>query len=245
MKIAVCNLSGDPRLSAADVDKMVVAIARQAQEDYPAFWQSGIVLVRNALKAVDIATDEFPILITATPDQADALGYHTANYGRVFTSPIYDNGGSSISSANSVSVTLSHEVLEAIGDPYTNFWAQRDDGDLEPIELCDRVEGDCYDIDGVKVSNFLGPRGFRPGDGPYDWMRLVTTPTEIRPGGYVSLWTPGSGELRNVYGRAFPKWKLAVKDHRNARTKKRREKVQRSAITRPETPGVLGTRVGR
>lgn len=246
MKIAVCNLSSDTRLAAADVARMVLAIERQVNEQYAPFWQEGACAVRLADKPGDIVTDEFPVLITATADEADALGYHTIAFGRVFTSPIYDNGGTTLSGDNSVSVTLSHEVLEAICDPYASWWQERDDGDFEPLEVCDRVEGDSYAIDGVSVSNFLGPRAFRSPDGnrgPFDWMTLLTAPTEIRPGGYVQVWTPGSAEVRSIFGSRFPAWKHAVKEHRAARSSRRKSFIARTTVTKPESPGAI--RVGR
>lgn len=246
MKIAICNLSSDAHLAAADVARMVLAIERQVNDQFAPFWQEGPCAVRLVDKASDIVTDEFPILITATADEADALGYHTIDFGRVFTSPIYDNGGTTLAGSNAVSVTLSHEVLEAFGDPYTSWWQVRDDGDLEPLEVCDRVEGDAYDVDGVSVSNFLGPRAFRSPDGnrgPYDWMTLLASPTEIRPGGYVQVWTPGSAEVRDVFGAKFPEWKKVVKAHRAARSHRRRAFIARSSVTKPEGPNAI--RVGR
>lgn len=246
MKVAICNLASDTRLDAGDVAKMVAAIERQANEQFAPFWQSGSVGVRLVQNPGQLATDEFPILITRDSTEADALGFHTIDFGRVFTAPIYNNGGTTLSGDNSVSVTLSHEVLESIGDPYASWWQLRDDGDFEPLEVCDRVEGDAYTIDGVSVSNFLGPRAFRsPGGntGPFDWMTLLRAPTEIRPGGYVQLWTPGSSEVRSVFGAKFPTWKIATKEHRAARTQRRKLPALRGSITKPESP--QGMRVGR
>src|SRR6266581_152414 len=82
-------------------------------------------------------------------DSAGALGYHDQDpsgqpYGRVFVRPILESGGDIMQSANSVSVTASHEALEIFGDPQANVWAQMNDGRLLALELCDPVESDAY-----------------------------------------------------------------------------------------------------
>ncbi len=110
-----------------------------------------------------------------------------------------------------VSATLSHEVLETIGDPYINWWADTPDGDEEAIELCDRVEGDAYAIGNVSVSNFLGPRAFSMGAGPYDRLGLLANAWDMTAGGYKIRRQGGpSGTVTQVFGAKMPAWKRAL-----------------------------------
>ena len=61
-------------------------------------------------------------------------------------------------------VTLSHELLEMLADPWINWCAQGDDGKIYALEVCDAVEADRmgYEIDGVLVSDFITPSWFEP-----------------------------------------------------------------------------------
>src|SRR5882672_9437152 len=83
-----------------------------------------------------------------TADQAGALGYHdltTAGLpiGKVFAKTTLD-------AHDLVFVTLSHEVLEILGDPDINLIVQKG-GRGYSYEVCDAVEDDSlgYDINGV------------------------------------------------------------------------------------------------
>lgn len=121
------------------------------------------------------------------PDQPGALGYHDRDprglpYARVF--PLLD-----AADGVSVSETLSHELIELLGDPDGNTCAQSPtDGRIWAMELCDACESETYRIDGILVSDFVLPHYFAPpGDASrarYDWLGKVTAPFQILPGGY-------------------------------------------------------------
>jgi hypothetical protein len=108
---------------------------------------------------------------------------------------------------------ISHEVLEILGDPYITWWADGNDGRQYALEVCDPVEGDAYVIDGVSVSNFVGPRYFSAGPGPYDWMRKLSAPFSMSPGGYLIVRSPG-GEPSQIFGAEFPAWRRPLKRKR-------------------------------
>lgn len=126
------------------------------------------------------------------PDVDNALGYHDDSDGvpyiKVFSSPILRNDGTILNGPNSLSVTLSHEVLELVGDPAANGWHDGPDGYDYARELCDAVEGDSYEIDGVSVSNFLYPAFFDPKakvkGWKFDYLNRLTQPFGMTPGGY-------------------------------------------------------------
>jgi hypothetical protein len=227
MKIALLDLSSKGRISLGDLERIAHAIEVQLFEHYAPFWEERGIPVRVIRNKSELLSGESLIALFDDADQAGVLGWHSVSpsglaYGRVFVEPIFDSGGTILESANSVSVTISHEALEMASDPYINAWHEADGGVLHAREACDAVEADAYDCEGVMVSNFVGPRFFRKGDGPYDWMRLVKKPFETRPGGYQIVRIPTKAEAELIYGEAYPEWKLAGKKHPAARSAKRK-----------------------
>jgi hypothetical protein len=93
-------------------------------------------------------------------------------------------------------VTLSHEVLEMLADPWINLSAQAANGDFYAWEVSDAVEDDSlgYEIDGILVSAFVTPAWFGNGAGPLTYPAdLVTKPLQLATGGYISLFQPTKG----------------------------------------------------
>lgn len=233
MKIYLLNQSTVlPALDDSTLSQIAGVLQRQLYEHYAPFWQSeGVpVLLAPDLASVPPDLASVPLVLLNDPDQADVLGYHATGpdgrpYARAFVGPLLAHGGTLTTGPFSLSVTLSHECLELVGDPYVLWWADEPNGVAEEaIELCDRVEADCYAIEGIDVSNFLGPRAFGGGsEGPYDWMRLLARPEEVRPGGYRIERAGGpGGPVELLYGLHYPEWKKPGKAHPAARTAKRR-----------------------
>lgn len=213
---ALLNLCDDPRVTPEILGEIARACEAQLFEDYAPMWQTQGVAVTVATSLADIPKDVCPIAVFANSDQQGALAWHTYSpdghiYGRAFWEEIKANGGNLIQGANSLSAAISHEILEAMQNPYCNTWIQINDTTFEPQENCDRVEGDSYVKFGVSVSNFLGPRAFRDGPGPYDFMGLLQSPWEIRPGGYCQRLNLETLQLDLLWGREFPDWKVPQK----------------------------------
>lgn len=224
MQIALVSHSRDPALSPVFLERVANVLEVQLYRDYAPFWQSAGVPVKAYTAEADAPPDASLLAVFDDSDQAGALGYHATTpngtpYGRGFLTPIKESGGTLHEGANSLSCTLSHEVLEMVGDPYASWWADVDAHVQECLELCDRTEADSYEIEGVAVSNFLGPRAFRDGPGPYDLMRLLSSPWEIRPGGYVIR--RKGGRVYNLWGREYPEHKRVSKAHPASRTSRR------------------------
>ena len=106
------------------------------------------------------------------------------------------------------SVTLSHEALELLGDSEVNLLVQGPHP-AEPsrtvfhwYEMCDAVQAETYDIDGVAVSNFVLPLYFTGGDevgGRNDFLGRPYKGKTLRsfgvnPGGYVGFFDPEKGD---------------------------------------------------
>jgi len=155
--------------------------------------------------------DGYQMIIMDNADQANALGYHSQDangkvWGRVFVRPILDNGGSMMTGGKSVSVVLSHEILETFYNPYINMWANRGDETFVAVELCDPVEGMSYELhisgSNVSVSNFVLEEWFdkeMSSAGRFDYLSKVTSPLTLGPGGYNIIFNSETGEVKPVF----------------------------------------------
>lgn len=155
--------------------------------------------------------DGFPVVLINSPDVAGALGYHTQDpcgrvWCRVFTDPLLKSGGTTLRGVHSVSVVLSHEILETFYNPYINLWSNRGDHTFVALELCDPVQGDYYDIDvngtPVAVSNFVLEAWFdreMGKAGRFDYMNKLTKPLDMTKGGYTVIFNSETGEVKSVF----------------------------------------------
>jgi hypothetical protein len=145
--VAITNVS--TCLTDRQVEAAIPALQRQVTLDFKAYWDR-------------LTEGWWQISVTDNPDQAGALGYHELTsrgtpLGKVFAALDIQSGGS-------WTVTLSHELLEMLADPWINWCAQGSDGKIYALEVCDAVEADNlgYKIGEVLVSDFISPRGSNP-----------------------------------------------------------------------------------
>ncbi len=158
-----------------------------------------------------------------------ALGYHEEVNdkidGYIMCQPVLSNGGAVLAFDKSnpgqytVSGTLSHEVIEAVGDRYTNCFY--DNGSVSWCgELCDPVEQIGYGINvngtEVAVSDFVFPSFFNPlaklpQNAPLNYLNTLTQPFTMLPGGYSIQRDGGPGTEIQVFGKQMPKWRKEMK----------------------------------
>lgn len=232
MYIAVVNHS--TRLAESDLDLAVRAVAHQVRYDVAPEWGARPVSVVHAAPASHIPAGAYVIGVYDDADQANALGYHSEEadgtvYGKVFVSPVLDNGGSALDGPLSVSAVLSHEVLETFADPHVQLWASDGGSCLYAYEICDAVEDSSYTVPvgtrHVAVSNFVTQAYFdaqAPTGAKLDFLGTITQPLEISKGGYVVRITLGkTSKVDQVFGETFPEWKKATKQHPLARLARR------------------------
>lgn len=194
------------RISDAELQLMIEACKIQLQE------HAAPALERTPWEIKLGGTEGFPMVIMDNADQATALGYHSQDangkvWGRVFVSPVLDNGGTMMTGGRSVSVVLSHEILETFYNPYINLWANRGDETFVAVELCDPVESMHYTIDvsgsQVSVSNFVLESWFdkeMAGTGKFDYLSSLKSPLTLGPGGYNIIFNSETGEIKPVFG---------------------------------------------
>jgi hypothetical protein len=189
--IAITNAS--TCLSDAQVQSVIPSLQKQVTRDFNSYWDLDCSLTFLPKKQ-PLTAGWWQIVITDDPDQAGALGYHElastgAPLGKVFAALDIDSG-------SSWSVTLSHELLEMLADPWINWCAEAPDGKLFALEVCDAVEADHlgYEIDGVMLSDFITPSWFEPTEADrVDFMKRISKQLELAPGGYISVLSPGKG----------------------------------------------------
>lgn len=156
------------KLKDEDVQTAIRAINRQLTFDFSPFWHTRAEMrlegpagpKPSKVKLAELRGDAV-IYLWDDVDVDDAIGYHETNargipFGFVFTELSKKLG-------ESWTVTLSHEALELVGDPEVNLLVagpHPGDADQEVFhwyEMCDAVQAESYEIDGVAVSNFLLP----------------------------------------------------------------------------------------
>src|ERR1700704_6866356 len=122
-----------------------------------------------------------------TADEAGALGYHDLTKDGQPVSKIFVK--TTLADNQVVSVTACHELFEMVIDPIANLWAEAADGTEYAYEMCDPVEEDTFQVDGIEMSNFVHPSWFEPFKHPkdtkYDHLGLLKKPFGMTKGGYV------------------------------------------------------------
>lgn len=224
------------RVTDADVALMVRAVAHQVRYDVAPAWGSKTASVVFLPTGAAVPAGSYAIGVYDNADQADALGYHSEEsdgtvYGKVFASPVLDNGGTVLEGELSVSAVLSHEVLETFVDPHIQLWASDGGDSLYAYEACDAVEDGAYTVHldhgrhPVSVSNFVLPAYFdaqAPAGTKVDHLGQLTKPFEISKGGYAVKITLGQDtKVGQVFGERFPEWKKDSKRHPLARLARR------------------------
>lgn len=175
--IAVTNAS--TCVSDAQMEAALPALQQQVSQDFKAYWNADCSLIAFD-KAHALPEGWWQIVVLDNPDQAGALGYHElaengAPLGKVFA-------GLDLRDGYSWTVTLSHELLEMLADPWINWCAAGGDGKIYALEVCDPVEADNlgYEINSVLVSDFVTPAWFEsPTVGRVDFKQRISHPYAV------------------------------------------------------------------
>ena len=251
MRVSVVNFTkGKKRLAQSKVEEVIRAVNRQIKEDFESYWhlQAELRLDSAASEKPGDAKAAHPSLrgdailyLISDIDEDDYLGFHETHltgipYGVVCTA-ISDE------MEEEWSITLSHEALELIADPEVNLLCKGPHPDPKKdydvfhwFEMCDAVQDEHYEIDGIGVSNFLLPLYFTGGeelDGRNDFLddsghgRLRSF--GVKRGGYVGFFDPLTGKDETFDA---PDKRARARARAKARLKAVRRKDRRS-LSRP------------
>lgn len=186
--VAVANHSS---LTKAEVEAICQALSDQATHHIAPAWRTqGAKLLLRAPAVTD-----WQMLFLEDSDQEGALGYHDdeTSHGlprmKVFVKDCEADGISPSSCA-------SHELAEALVDPYlttanfdgaSKFWA---------TEIGDPAQASTYEIGGVEVQDFVTPQWFGAPGSQFDHTHTITRPFQVPKGGYAQFLDinhPGNG----------------------------------------------------
>lgn len=188
---------------------LAAVLAKQAASVGRAYRVSAQPVIFYGPHADLVPVDAWPVVVLDDPDVAGALGYHDLDpngkpYARVFNAP-------TVAAGVPLSSVVSHEVCEAVADPYANLWADANRGVAYAFEACDPVENDMYLIDNVGVSNFVTRRWFNPSAtvGPFDHMGKLSAPFTMSKGGYLIKMI--DGVVSQVFGDDYPAWRRTLR----------------------------------
>jgi hypothetical protein len=187
-------------LADADVTPVVAALQKQVTNDFRPVWGTDAELTIVS-KGTQPANGSWWLVLLDDSDQANALGYHDLTteglpIGKVFVA-------SDLKSGTAWTVTVSHELLEMLGDPNINLTVFVENsntaGVLYAYEVCDACEDDSlgYQIDNILLSDFVYPSWFESfrteGSTQFDRMNKIHTPLQLLAGGYIGIFTVNSG----------------------------------------------------
>jgi hypothetical protein len=221
MLISVINLA-QAKIADADLQKAIRAINLQIAEDFEPYWQFGArlrlegpVVGKPDKKRLDEMRGDAILYLWDAPksEQDDALGYHDSNFKGIPFGFVFPQISKKLS--ESWTVTLSHEALELLADSQANLLVQGPHPE-EPkrlvyhwFEMCDAVQDESYEIDGIEVSNFVLPLYFTPDNESGSRNDFLGTKNKgktlesfgVNKGGYIGFFDPEKKKDDYFYGR--------------------------------------------
>jgi hypothetical protein len=196
------------QIDPTELANMAAAMSEQVQHDFAPVWH-----VRASVAAFPTApANTWVVHIQKQLDQPGALGYHTDDHHQ----PL-----SFVEFTPDWTVTVSHEVLEMLADPWGSRLHQAElpagvednfaqfglssakDRVSYLLEVCDPCEATSYSVGGQTLSDFLLPAWYRTTPRPalaYSQVGGCVKPREVADGGYVSFGAP-SGEWFQVFNQ--------------------------------------------
>jgi len=240
--IEVQNIS--TRMDNSELQRILAAVQTQVLEDVAPSWLNEAVtftLLAHEQPFSPGKNGAWRFIVADTPEQVGqdvpgALGDHDAEGGV----PVgYAFVGITLDAGMKPSVTISHEVLEMIGDALIdqcNQWSDLPHALFLAQELCDPVEDDRfgYEKNGVLVSDFVTPAYFVPSSaGPWDFKGHLQAPNTLALGGYQLTWDPTNG-----WQQQFPQDGRAGRSAPGFATRYAR-RIRR--MTKAQTRGIMAT----
>jgi len=120
-----------------------------------------------------------------------------------------------------ISVAASHELFEMVLDPMANLWADQNRNTQYAYEVCDAVEEDPFEVNGVQMSNFVYPSWFEPLKHPrgtkFDHKGTLKAPFSMTEGGYVIKKVNGRKVIK-AFGSPAKQRRFNAEDRRGHRS---------------------------
>lgn len=221
-KVCIVNRLSDAIINREGLtDDVIVKVAKQLQDGLKnefMFYYGYTAKLYYCPKNVAESQEMWNMYLLDASDKPGALGYHDANdlglpQGKVFVQ-------TALSSRAKWSVTLDHEIKEALTDPWgmANFF--QDYGTTKRLiafENCDPVEADKYSYmkGGISLSNFVTPYWMHPFNDTaeydksvrYDLLQKINESFKTLPGCHASYYyiTDARGKYTGWMDKNFRK----------------------------------------
>ena len=183
------------RIRPTEIKEVAAAVQRQIGRDFAPLW--GVEATVDPFLALeDVPSGYWPMIVRDDFPGMDIIGIHLDRRGQPFAL---------IRGNPTWSLTVSHEALEMISDP----WGSRlmPGGSPRPgqglvellVEVCDPPGGvaHAYTVNGYLVSDFITPNYYDPVPAPgvrYSFTGAITRPRDIVGGGYLAWREPTTQE---------------------------------------------------
>lgn len=199
-RIAV--VSQTKQLAFSQAQDMCAAVDEQLSLDaYPIWGRRTHVLAVKDAKS--IPQGYWPAYIQDDIHEPGAAGYHSDRNNQPIIFVQYDG--------DNTSLTLSHECVETIPDPFGNRLINVSHPTLGAIqilcEICDPPEEVSYLKKGIKCSDFILPEWYDSTPGAmstYSFTGACKTPLTLLPGGYFSFIQKGKWKQATLFSGAKP-----------------------------------------
>ena len=214
--VAIVSLTSD--IPTRLILQAAAAIQKQITRDFAPYWGSRVTV--DAFQDLEsVPSDYHPIVIFGGGDElVDQLGYAIGEQRAADIVDDFERGRMSglhmnsytrqpfalVAANDTWTVTLSHETLEMITDPFGNRLVAASHP-LDPqrrvrylLEVCDPCQAVWYPVNGVPVCDFYCPRYFDPvlpDRDRYSFTGAIERPLQILEGGYLSWIDPGDSAL--------------------------------------------------
>lgn len=222
--IAFVNLATEPL--GVDLGRLVAALDKQMQRDFVPIWGYPAKLyVTDKPKS-----DEWQVVFLDDADAANALGYHALTKDGQPISKVFVK--TTMAAGQKVSVTASHELLEMMIDPGAQLWVQNPNGRFYAYEMCDAVEDEEYEIDGIAVSNFVHPSFFESWHQlrsvQFDHLNKVSQPFQTLQNGYQIV--SDGRSVKEIFGSLAKEQNFRTTEIRTQHRSEYRKKMARGAL---------------
>ncbi len=201
----VALVSESASVTLSDLSVVAAALQKQATRDFAPLWNiNATVSAFDTLDAVPV--DYWPVIIRDNIDQPGAAGFHTDEHGQPFALVQADNPWQ---------LTVSHETLEMLADPFGNRTVAGAPPPQAPdpisgfrrvvylVEVCYPCEDArfAYGVNGETLSDFITPAYYSPNPGAQrqcSFSGSVKSPHTVLEGGYVSFGNPATKEWYQI-----------------------------------------------
>ena len=193
----VALISDTPVVDFSQISAVAAALQKQVTRDFGPIWEvDATVGAFDTLESVPV--DYWPVIVRDDIHQPGAAGFHTDDNGQPF---------SLVQADANWALTVSHEVLEMLADPFGSRTIAGSPPPEAPdpvsgfdrvvylVEVCDPCEDAqfAYSANGVTVSDFITPDYYNPTVSQgiqYSFGGNIEAPHTVLEGGYVSFGNP-------------------------------------------------------